>query len=341
MSYNNKAYLAKFLVPFTLASICPAVHADHGGLGVGIGIASPIVTDSAITLPAGKWVVGERTQLISWDTFTNSQLHDIKHANEGTPKEDVHSIGYTLNPSVYAAYGITDTVTLGLKLPASLRYNVREAAHEEGESVNRLGNSTGFGDISAFGQWRFWFSQDNATHASLIAGLKMPTGSTRSRNSLGELFEAHFQPGSGSWDPFLGGAFTHGLGQFSFDSSVMYQFATPGTQSTNLGDGFQYNLALSYALGGVAPSVLYASSNAAGWVLVGELNGEWHAKQKAFGEYDPNTGGNTVYLSPGVRYAGGANWNISLSFGIPIVRDAYGYQDNPDYRIVNRISLLF
>ena len=34
-----------------------------------------------------------------------------------------------------------------------------------------------------------------------------------------------------------------------------------------------------------------------------ELNGEWQAKQTISGETDPNSGGNVVFLSPGVRVA--------------------------------------
>jgi len=360
MAFNKQSVVTMSLSTLLLSTLSSRVHADHGGLGVGIGIASPIITDSAITLPAGKAVVGERTQFISWDTFSNKQLLDIKNEYGDSPKGDVHSIGSTLNPALFAAYGVTDTLSLGLRIPAVLRYNIRQP-NEEGTAVDKLGNSVGFGDIIAFGQWRFWHTQNNATHAALITGVKMPTGMDHLKHKPipepehhdeeessdghghggSDEFEAHFQPGSGSWDALLGGAFTHGFGQFSFDSSVLYTFATQGVQQTNLGDSFQYNLALSYALTGAAPSVLYAESNAANWVLVGEINGEWKAKQSTRGELDPNTGGNTVYLSPGIRYAGGPNWNVSLSVGIPIVRDAYGFQDNPDYRLVNRISIIF
>jgi hypothetical protein len=34
-----------------------------------------------------------------------------------------------------------------------------------------------------------------------------------------------------------------------------------------------------------------------------ELNGEWQAKQNISGETDPNSGGNVVFLSPGIRIA--------------------------------------
>jgi hypothetical protein len=72
-----------------------------------------------------------------------------------------------------------------------------------------------------------------------------------------------------------------------------------------------------------------------------ELNGTRREKQFAAGVVDPNSGGNTLYISPGVRYSGGKNWNTALSFGVPIVNDLNGYQTDADYRIVYRFVVAF
>jgi hypothetical protein len=52
--------------------------------------------------------------------------------------------------------------------------------------------------------------------------------------------------------------------------------------------------------------------------------------------FDPNSGGNTVYISPGIRFSGGKGWNTALSVGAPVATDFNGYQTPPDYRIVYR-----
>ena len=52
-----------------------------------------------------------------------------------------------------------------------------------------------------------------------------------------------------------------------------------------------------------------------------ELNGMWQDRQKTARLIAPNSGGNTVYVSPGIRYAGGKNWNTALSIGTPIVKE--------------------
>jgi len=56
---------------------------------------------------------------------------------------------------------------------------------------------------------------------------------------------------------------------------------------------------------------------------------------------DPNSGGNTVFISPGIRDSGGKSWNTALSIGAPIIKDTNGYQTDPDYRITYRFVAVF
>src|SRR5262249_61578197 len=56
-----------------------------------------------------------------------------------------------------------------------------------------------------------------------------------------------------------------------------------------------------------------------------ELNGEWHNKQRTAGVVDPNSGGNTMYLAPGLRLTGD-NWSGYVSAGIPVVTEVNGIQ---------------
>ena len=76
------------------------------------------------------------------------------------------------------------------------------------DGINRRGNSAGFGDVTLLGQYRFHNNAQTGTSAAVLFGFKAPTGSTNQRDAAGELFEAEFQPGSGSWDGLLGAAFT-------------------------------------------------------------------------------------------------------------------------------------
>ena len=152
------------------------VLADHGSLGFGIGTASPIITQGGITLPVGMWAGGVTTQFINFDSVSNEQLLSVKQSAIDEAHGDVHTSNTYLQPSIFAAYGVTDDLTLGLRVPYILRSGVRQP-NEDGDAVDKLGNSNGFGDISVFGQYRFYHSADNLNQASLTIGLKTPTGS--------------------------------------------------------------------------------------------------------------------------------------------------------------------
>ena len=74
--------------------------------------------------------------------------------------------------------------------------------------------------------------------------------------------------------------------------------------------------------------------------LVLELNGEWHNKQVVAGLVDPNSGGNTVYLSPGLRVGYGSLAGFA-SIGIPVVNQMNGLQSKPAYRVITGVAASF
>jgi Putative MetA-pathway of phenol degradation len=339
MNKSNK-FLLVAAVMSALTTHSAIVSADHGSLGFGIGTASPIITQTGVTLPTGMWAAGIITQFTSFDSASDQKLLDLKNNAVDEAHADVHSVNTLLIPSVFAAYGITDDLTLGLRIPYVLRSGVR-SPNEDGDAVDKLGDPSGFGDVSFFGQYRFFHSADNLNHASLVVGLKTPTGRTGVQTNQGNNFETHHQPGGGAWSPSVGLSFTRAMGSFSFDTSILYTVATTGAQKTDLGDIFGYNFALSYAFGAPARNNFFSSSNNAPWTAVLELNGEWQDYQKTDGVIDPNSGGSTVFISPGIRYSGGKSWNTALSIGAPIIKDTNGYQTDPDYRITYRFVAVF
>jgi hypothetical protein len=336
--------LAKIISLAMLAILAVAIHsnahADHGSLGFGIGTASPIITQTGITLPAGMWAGGVITQFTSFNSGSDSLLLNLKNNAVDDAHDDVHSVKSLLIPSIFAAYGVTDNLALGIRLPYVQRFGVR-SPNEDGDAVNTLGNPGGFGGVSVFSQYRFFHTPDQLNHLSLVVALKTPSGATHVQTNQGERFETHHQPSSGSWNPAVGLSFTRAMGKFSLDSSILYTVATRGAQKTDLGDIFDYNVALSYAFVGVARNNLFVGSNNAPWTAVLELNGMWQDRQKIAGLADPNSGGNTIYISPGIRYAGGKHWNTALSIGTPIIKDRNGYQSPPDYRITYRLVFAY
>ncbi len=321
----------------SLFAVAPA-YAHHPDATAGGG-SGPIATIGASTLESGQLAFAFVNQLIKVQRFDFTRL--------GTNSE-AHSMKYINSAAFAVAYGATDDLTVSLRLPFVRRADVfdghRHANPVPPPHVTLLGDSEGIGDVTLLGQYRFYNNQASGTEAALLFGVKAPTGKTSERTSEGGLFEAEFQPGSGSWDGMFGAALSQRVGGWSFHTNGLFIVAGTGTQATNLGNRFHYNAAVAYRLIGEAPHAHAPGTaphyHAPTFSLDGmvEINGEWQDFQTVAGVRDPNSGGTTIYLSPGVRASYG-NVGGFLSVGIPIVRDLNGLQALPDYRVLFGVSV--
>jgi hypothetical protein len=342
----------------------PAI-AHHPGGASNTGGAGPIFTISASTLEAGHGAVAFLYETIKFGGLGDAALIDAagKHIH-------AHSIDAIRSTSLSAAYGVTDDFTVSVRLPYVQRIDIREGHHSHAggvttNTVDYRGDSSGIGDVTFLGQWRFFNNQATRTEAAFLFGVKAPTGATNRIDQQGLLFETEFQPGSGSWDVLLGGAFTQRFGAWSFDANVLGIVAGRGVQDTNLGSRVLYNTAVSYRLVGYsAPmerqAALPASAMSHGpvphrhahpldkipaapeWTVdaILELNGEWHDYENTAGVKDLNSGGHVLLLSPGLRIARGA-FSGFATFGIPIVNQMNGLQSKTEYRVFTGVAYSF
>lgn len=343
MPRHAKSLLAAALVLTAFSVLHPRpARADHPAVGLGSGIAGPIVTIPAAMLPAGTWAASVRIEQISFHTFSDSEL--VRLAEAGI---DVHSTRNVTSPSLSVAYGVKRTFTASARLPYVVRRDLREG-HLEGAvgEAHHHGDSRGVGDITLMGQ--FLIRDRGRSMISALAGVKAPTGRTGVVDAEGERLEAEHQPGSGSLD-FLGGISWSGRVPFgSVDANLLGTLATHGAQETTLGNQLQYNVAIAARVAGAhehshpAGSPPHADPHAGtvGADLILELNGESRAKQRVGGIDDPNSGGNLIHLSPGVRF-GPEKWSASFSAGFPIVQDVNGTQHKTDWRLLAGFGVSF
>jgi hypothetical protein len=314
--------------------------ADHASASFETGAAGAIMTTPGATLPAGLFVFGVNAQYIELEDIPDSELEAL-----GAADEDVHSVDHLVNLRATLAYGFTDDLTIGISLPYIVRNHIREAHKDAGVGEAEFaGDSEGMGDINLFGQYRFY--HDEARDLAILAGIKAPSGDTRERELEGGLFETEQQPGSGSWDPFIGIAFNHSLGMAGVSANVLYTHTAEGSQQTDLGNIINYNLALNYRAyspeGGHNHHRHHHAFNILDYVdLVLELNGDARGKDDIDGADEAHSGGHIVYISPGIRMGLGHRWSVFGSVGIPVVNDQNGQQSDPDYRIIGGISTTF
>ena len=313
-----------------LSFVTPAL-AHHPDLAIGGG--GGIVTAGAGTLEQGHFGVGFQTQYVRFSHVDFGALQ---------PGEDTHELRSLLSPSLSAAYGITNDLMLSVRLPWVRRSGLFDGHVHEGGThahVESLGDSSGLGDITLLGQYRFLNKPDWGLELAALLGVKLPTGRTNERARGGERFETEFQPGSGSWDGLFGLAASKNFGAWSLHANLIWVLAGTGSQHTDLGDRLIYNAAVSWRIYG-GPNEYGVTSSTLALDAVLEMNGEWHAQQRIGGERDPNSGGNVIYISPGLRgtYRGTA---LSLSFGVPLLRDMNGLQSKPQWRVFTALSTGF
>jgi hypothetical protein len=320
----------------------PPAFAHHPGAPGNSNATGPINTLSATTPEQGAFSVGLSFESTTFDALSDATLEAAAADAAAAGHAHVHSLDALNSAALSLAYGVTDDLVVSVRVPYATRDGVRTGHFHGGvPEVEAEGGSSGFGDISAMLQWRVFGGE--TVDVSLFGGVKAPTGDDDVRNDLGDVFAAEFQPGSGAWDFTLGGAVTRRAGHWSFDASGLYTVAGENDDDDDLGDRFAYGLAASYRVIGHPPHHQHMGIGAhshLGVDLVLELNGEWHDEQSEGGEADPNSGGNVVFLAPGVRVV---HDQVSgyLTIGAPIISDMNGVQAEPDLRITAGISRSF
>ena len=343
----------KYKTTVVLSLLCttPVLASHTSGLGFmgGKRFASPMNTESAITAPKGNLNVGTRFEYRKFQKLSAVKRESLKLANTSA---DLHSVDSMMLPSFSLSYGLTDDLTLGVRVPLVFRYGMEDSHYhaDDNEVENMdLGDNSGVGDTLFFGQYRFFKDVETNTHLSLLLGISAPTGDASryvSSNGAGAhnntRFETELQPGSGAWSGLFGFALTKQINSLSFDGSVMYTLSSEGAQGSDLGDSVGYNISSAYRLSLTDLAGVFDQS-AIDCIL--ELNGQHQQREKQSGAQVGNSGGNSLYLSPGLRFVSGSNrwnnWNVGTSFGYPIVDASNGDQDDLGYRILGTVNLNF
>lgn len=184
----------------------------------------------------------------------------------------------------------------------------------------------GIGDMTLFG--RYTIFKDNIPGRTFriapFAGVELPTGDDDETDGLGRL-PAGVQAGSGSADPFVGLVATYQTLAFEIDTQASYKINT-GANNFEFGDVARLDASLQYRLwprslqSGV-PGFLYG---------VFEVNLIHINENRNNGVKDPNSGGTTLFLVPGLQYVT-KRWIVEGGLQIPAVQDLNGTALEKDY----------
>jgi hypothetical protein len=223
-------------------------------------------------------------------------------------------------------YSLSERFQMAVTLP----YVSRSHAHfdEENARIERW-NFADLGDAAVQARFRL-FASDAPEHPSLWlnGGVKLPTGTRHESGSTGEDAEVTIAPGTGSTDALLGVTYQSGLlrntalqGELGHTTLIPYFIALNarvngrGTHDYRRGHEVQLNAGTEYPL-----------TNAIH--LLGQINSRVLGKDDV-GQTDENrdlTGGEYVYLSPGLRVLLAGKTSVYAFVQVPIYQHVNGLQ---------------
>jgi hypothetical protein len=219
----------------------------------------------------------------------------------------VGTIDYTFNER----WGVTASV------PFTDRWHYHIHNHR-GAQLAETWDYARLGDVRVIGRYQMRSEKVEAQRLDFYGinfGLKLPTGSRRIVNENGERAERTLQPGTGTTDAIIGGYYNVVFGDSAWFAQTLFQWPVDSVEEYRPGKRLTLDVGYRYAVTdklGLLVQVNYL-----------------HRRRDQGAQAEPNdSGGNFVYVSPGVSYA------FSKSFQF------YAFVQKPVYQHVNGVQLV-
>ena len=243
-------------------------------------------------------------------------LDQLRHGTHKAQPQGVlgeHDEVRTLNRNLLTTLDWNISPQWGLTLRLPLVDRAHEHFHNGVDGPEKeTWNFSGIGDAQAIA--RYGFYQDETSNAGIRFGLKLPTGSINRKNGDGEPAERTLQPGSGSVDSLLGAYYNHRMDNIAWFVQGQWQ------QTVHEHDDFKPGRKLGLDLG-----LNYSATPDLNLLL--QLNLQHKSRDSGSNAEPQDSGGRSVYLTPGVSYR--------VSSGTQL----YGFLQKPIYQYVNGTQL--
>lgn len=227
---------------------------------------------------------------------------------------DTHDEIRTLSRNLMldADYAFHQNWALSAQVPVVQR-NHRHV-HNEIPPERESWNFMGIGDARISGRYQRPLSE--TANAGVQFGLKLPTGKFDQTNDEGQLAERSLQPGSGTTDMLLGVFSNHRLRGDTETIFVQGMWQRPLRERSDYQPGQQVTLDIG---------ARYALSKNLNAQL--QLNLLWKDRDQGLNAERDDSGGHSLFISPGASYALNRHWQL------------YGFVQLPVYQYVNGIQL--
>jgi len=256
------------------------------------------------------------------DLFEGSQSLD-----DNSRKRSTQSILFEVN------YGLTKRITL----TAMSTFVRQERLVSTIDDQSNFTSTQGLGDGIFLVKYRLISPDENQNYSfSIGGGPKIPIGRTDFTNQIGLALPADLQPGSGAWDLLLWSNFErYHLFLKNFNVAAVLTYRYTGTnnnyfsvQKYRFGNEFIASFQTSYRF--------FVRSQ----IFDGTLTFMYRNQQEDLvnGETFPNSGGNFLYLIPGLNYNFSPDFSFRLSGYVPLYRNPGGTQVTTSYKLTAAIA---
>ncbi len=255
----------------------------------------------------------------AWQLGLNYEYNSLTKVYEGN-SELIDRTRERVSQSILleVSYGLTSRITLTTML--SFINQLRKVDPLSGQ--NNTLNSNGIGDVILLAKYSLIsLNFINQQELAVGIGAKAPTGKSEVKEN-GILVPADMQPGTGSWDGILWAYYSRAnLLNIPMNLLVNLSYRFNGTNkrfgsnfsSYKFGNEFISTLGLSYFTGSIVdPSLFLRYRNTS-------------SDQFSSGDI-PNTGGDWLYIVPGVNINLTDNLTLRATGQIPIYRNLIGTQ---------------
>ena len=263
--------------------------------------------------------VSARTQFFSGTALRSF----VKISREANGDQNLHVIQI---PTILG-YNLATDAVVNVIVP----YLIKEMKTPDKRHLD----ARGVGDISLTGKYRF-YREDvprGSTQFSLLGGLELPTGSTTKRKD-GIKLPRPLQLGSGGIDPSFGLAGSWITAFHAVEGGIQFKY-------NSRHDGFRFGTVANY-------DFAYAYQVYPKWPIENsqlsfllEFNGEHRERNFLGGSKVSASGGDTIFLSPGIQYIFIDNALLETSVQFPVLDRVNGRQLHQDYRFLFGFRFLY
>lgn len=277
--------------------------------------AAPISFNSALPVSADEFVWRQQVRSLHADDDGRGSERSLRAISA------ISVLGYGASPKL-ALFAVLPYTDKSLTMAAI------------GGRIRR--DSRGVGDATAFARYTFWQRDATAQTFRLagFGGVTATTGADDATDRYGRL-PPQLQDGSGAWNRLGGLVASYQTLDFEIDGQLGIRDnrtanAFQAGDETRLDLSSQVRLWPRQMAGGV-PGLLYG---------VLELNGLHRGKDRRAGQRDNDTGGDSVWLSPGLQYIT-RRWVLEALVQIPVSQRLHGTALRSDASVTAGVRFVF